>query len=140
MRGTCAGHSCISNLVPASHQRHVLLTEQRILVSGCDNFELLGCRVVTKPAPARALDSSGRCVQLFLERYNGDVIVNEFGVRATGDIHTVKTAKVGLNGILEGASGKIAAALRCRREVLPEKGVVDVSCSDPLSAHTYLRI
>ena len=45
----------------------MILTDQRILVGGGDNLELLGGRVVTEPAPARALDGGSSCVELLFQ-------------------------------------------------------------------------
>ena len=41
--------------------------EERVLVRGRDNFELLRLGVVSEPAPAGALDASGDGVHLLLE-------------------------------------------------------------------------
>ena len=47
--------------------------EERVLVRGRDDFELLRHGVVREPAPAGALDAGRRGVHLLLERCRGTV-------------------------------------------------------------------
>ena len=47
------------------------VAEERVLVGGGDDLELLGVGVIAEPAPARALDGRGDSVHLLLERYKG---------------------------------------------------------------------
>ena len=44
-------------------------------------------------------------------------------------LHTINGAEVALDGLLQGAISELTSTLRLGREVLPEQGVVDVSCS-----------
>ena len=45
------------------------VAEERVLVRGGDDLELLGVGIIAEPAPARALDGRGDSIHLLLEGY-----------------------------------------------------------------------
>jgi len=87
------------------------MAEERVLVGGGSDLEMLGGRIQSEPSPARSLDSSGRVVHLLL--------------------HVIEVAEGGNDGLLERTvlqDASIALLLGCRgRKVLPEERVVDMA-------------
>ena len=76
--------------------------EERVLVRGRHDLELLRHGVVPEPAPARALDASRRPVHLLLERCGASNRVSNVGpgaVRAgnSGSLSFVSTAVLGFS-------------------------------------------
>ena len=87
------------------------LTEERVLVSGGDNLELLGAGVIAEPAPAGALNARSGGVELLDEGVERTpLLVDRVGERARLELATVALALLSRAG-----------------KVLPEEGVVDVS-------------
>lgn len=86
------------------------LTKQRVLVGSGDDVKLPSGRVESKPAPARPLNAGQLSVELALQ--------------------PVQRAKVALDGLLERTSSEFTSTFLGRGEVLPEEGVVDVSCCE----------
>lgn len=83
------------------------LTQERILVWGGDDLELLGLSVISEPAPSRALDSKGLGVEFLLEFLKGtEVVIDGFSERAR----------------LEDTPTRADGG-----EIGPEEGVVDVA-------------
>jgi hypothetical protein len=92
----------VSLTVLSECQRKAQRTEQRVLVGGGDDLELLGALVETEPAPSGSLDSGGLGVDLFLQ--------------------VVKGAKVSGDLVVKSSRGRhLGLGRAARSEVLPEE-------------------
>jgi len=60
----------VKGMLPNINSNDGLVGEERVLVSGSDDLELLGRFVVPEPAPATTLNTSGNGVHLLFEVLN----------------------------------------------------------------------
>ena len=122
--------------------------QERVLVGGGDDLELLGVGVVAEPAPAGALDGGGDGVHFLLERCGRALargVERQGGHSRTrvGQSHarlTIDAAKVGHERILERARRELTAALRLGRQVLPKERVVDMPAAVELECGLELDL
>lgn len=97
-----------------SQQRHIL-PRHRVLIRQRNNLQLPRLLILHEPAPPTPLDTGKRCIDHLLER-------------------TV-VAPGGIDGLCKRTARGSTSARRLGREVLPEKGVVQMP-----STHTHTAV
>lgn len=85
------------------------LANNRILVRVCLDLDAASLSILNQPSPPAALNACQSRVELLLER--------------------IQAAVAFIDGLAQSTRGRLAAALACGRQVLPEQAVIDVSSS-----------
>lgn len=97
-------------MLPSIHtQNRAELPHNRILISIRLDLHTARLCILHQPRPPTALNARQGRVELLLERIQAAIAV--------------------INRLAEGAARRLAAALARRRQILPEKAVVDVSAA-----------
>lgn len=100
----------IVGVLPSIHtQNWAELAHDRILVGICLDLDAARLCILDQPCPTATLDTRQRRVELLLESIQATVVV--------------------VNSLAQSTRRRLAAALVCRCQVLPEQAVVDVASS-----------